>query len=960
MRSIGTLIILCLLLVPEIAGQFNEAYRADWLEGEMYFLFEEYNEALPYYRRCLQKAPKNDDINFKLGVCYLNDPFQKETSIEYLEKAVKNINLKYKENNIKETAAPMEALFYLGNAYRINNQLDKAIETYVKFREKADPDVFDHVLVDEQIRACNNAKDLQNRPIDYDIVNIGDRINSRFPDVNPVVSGDETRMVYTQEQAFYDALFYSEKVDGEWSYPRLLMPELGIDDDAYPTALSYDGTELLVYRSDNFIGDLYSTRLVDGFWTPLKKLNDNINTKYWESHACFTRTGDSLYFTSNRKGTLGGLDIYLSTRENGNWGNPANLGPNVNTIYNEETPFVTFDGKTLYFSSYGHYNMGGYDVFYSTRLDNGQWSKPINAGYPINTTDDDFFYQPVQNGVFAYLPRLMDDGFGRTDIYRLEIYSKTHPRKFQIRGLVNLPADALITKPITVTVIERYSRDTVAVTYADPESGAFTFEAPSGEYDLVIEGDEIEATSTSLFVPEDYLEKELEMKSAILLTLVRKLDELEPRILDKIKIRDTLIVVSVDDPIEIPMTLERNAELFVSVYQDTNLVRTDSFQVDRRRFTYTYVPLPGKTILKLKMVDSDGNLSFKNVVVIYTPEEIIGSRVLIDEDSVELDTDTTEVYAELDHFHQNLIENADGMLKEFLTGLDLKAEGIESEEELLEYLKEKAITEGYSSQDVYDLILTTIQYKYIEGYLDQLLHLTDNENIIAALTDTDLNEEKITSLQELYDALMDKSEQYGFTTDDLNQLFSQLSQRTELIHLLQNLTELAEGDLKTVLEQLDPDKEGIKNTIDLIQYLLENAEDYDYTRENAMSLLFNYLEKEDLAEIMKVMIGTASGELQELLINMNLDQLGIGSLSELYAYLLNQAKFHNFTEADVDALFINLLNVLERNELIRKVDPVDFKGDTGIRSGLIYYLLGAGLLLIIFFLLLRRRRNRES
>jgi len=359
MRSTLILFLFCLFLFPEMAGQFDEGYRADWLEGEMYFLFEEYNEALPYYKRCLQKAPNNDDINYKLGVCYLNDPFQKATSIEYLENAVDNVNPKYKENNIKETAAPLEALFYLGNAYRINNQMDRAIETYEWFMDLADPDVFDHDLVDEQIKACNNAKDLESRPIDYDIQNIGDRINTRFSDMNPVVSGDETKMVYIQKQPFMDALFYAEKVDGEWSYPRMLLPELGIDADAYPTALSYDGTELLVYRSDNYIGDIYSTKLVDGFLTPLDKLNDNINTKYWESHACFTRTGDSLYFSSNRKGTIGGLDIYLSKRDGNQWGKAQNLGPTINTIYNEETPFVTFDGKTLYFSSYGHYNMGG-------------------------------------------------------------------------------------------------------------------------------------------------------------------------------------------------------------------------------------------------------------------------------------------------------------------------------------------------------------------------------------------------------------------------------------------------------------------------------------------------------------------------------------------------------------------------------------------------------------------------
>ena len=960
MRRIPILVIVVLLLVPEIHGQFSEEYRADWLEAEMYYLFEEYNEALPYYRRCLQKAPYNDDLNFKLGVCFLNDPFQKATAIDYLEKAIKNIDPKYKENNIKELAAPLDALFFLGNAYRINNQLDKAIKTYEEFKRKADPEIYDHDLVDEQIRACNNAKDLESRPIDFDMENLGDRINTRFSDVDPVVSGDETKMVYIQKQAFYDALFYSEKIDGEWSYPRLLMPELGIDEDAYPTALSYDGNILLVYRSDNFIGDLYSSRLVDGKWAPLKKLNDNINTKYWESHACFTHSGDTLYFTSNRKGTTGGLDIYMSRKENGDWGKPVNLGPTINTIYNEETPFITTDGNTLYFSSYGHYNMGGYDVFYSTKLEDGEWSKPINAGYPINSTDDDYFYQPAQNGVYAYFSRLMDDGYGRADIYRLEVYTKTHPRKFQIRGLVSLPAETLITKPIIVTIIERYTRDTIAVTYANPESGIFTFEAPSGEYEIRVEGDEFETSTATLVVPRDYFEKELEMKSAILLSPIKEMEVIEPEILDKIRIKDTLIVVTANDPLEIPMTLERNADLFVSVYQDTNLIRIDSFEVDRRRFTYTFVPLPGKNILKIKMVDQDGNLSFKNVVVIYTPEEKARPEEIVVQDTTKAERDTSVTLTEMDILRQNLLQNADGKLKEILQNLDLAAEGITTEEELLEYLKEKAISEGYSTQEIYDLMLRTMQHSYMEGYTDQLVHLTDNENIIAAITDIDLVEDDITSLQDLYNVLLNRSEQYGFTSDELNHLFSQLSQRTEVMNLLKNLTSIADGDLKSVLEGIDLEKEGIETTVDLIRYLLEQADKHDYTREDVMSLLFNYLEQEDLTEIMKSLISRSDGALQEFLIGMNLDELGIKSLSDLYAYLLDQAKYHDFTEADVNALFIKLLNALENNDLVRQVEPVNYEGSTGNRSGLYFYLIGAGLLIIIFFLLLRRRKKREA
>ena len=149
------------------------------------------------------------------------------------------------------------------------------------------------------------------------------------------------------------------------------------------------------------------------------------------------KDGKTLYFTSNRAGGYGGLDIYKSERtRGGDWGPAMNLGPVINSKYNEDTPFITADGNTIYFSSMGHYNMGGYDIFYSTRLDNGQWSKPINAGYPLNTTHDDLFFTPVGDGAYAYYAKYnIDDTYGLMDIYKLEVFTDLHPRKFILNGI---------------------------------------------------------------------------------------------------------------------------------------------------------------------------------------------------------------------------------------------------------------------------------------------------------------------------------------------------------------------------------------------------------------------------------------------------------------------------------------------------------------------------------------------
>jgi len=1015
-----TLLLLLSFLAGNVLSQIAGDYREMFLEAESYFLFEEYIEALPYYEPIHKQYPDNDNINFKIGVCYLNHPYKKGESIKYLEKASQNINYKYKENSFKETRAPFEAFFYLGNAYRINEELDKAIETYEFFKSKADPELYDLELVDEQILACKNAKELQQRPVDFDIENLGDRINTRFSDVNPVISGDESKIVYIQKQPFYDAVAFCEKMEDGWSFPRILMEELAVDEDAYPTSLNYEGDEMILYRSDNFIGDLYTSRYVDGFWTPPVRMNDNINTKYWESHACFTRSGDTIYFTSNRKGTRGGLDIYYSIRgTDGEWGAPVNLGPTINTRYNEETPFITSDGKTLYFSSYGHYNMGGYDVFYSTKLDGGEWSIPVNAGYPINTTGDDLFFHPVRNGTYAYFPRLMDDGYGLMDIYLYQIYSETHPRKFQVTGILGITKIEKLASPVHIAVIEQHSRDTVTIVIADPETGEFTFEAPAGEYELLVKGEDIESTTMAFVIPEGYMEKELALKQAILLTQAKHL--LEITVQDDIKVKDTLILVDNGDTLKIDLTLERKAELFVDVHQKGQQVSRDSFPIEKRHFTYAYVPVPGDNLLNFKLIDKKGNHSYKDVHIIYTPKEVISevtesretepqprmeegledylnrltenangdlktllsgidlaalgiltadqlNKYLIEQSATEGFTEEEVnrllVITPLDEqedtemLRQDLAELSDGELQEVLMGLDLKNEGISSKEELILWLRDHVDEHNYTRQDIHDLVIKNMQSEYLSAYRQELLEISDNEELNKALKEADLSE--TGSLQELYDYLISKAETYGYTNRDVNELFAKLSQKEELNELHKNLTEIASGNLLKVLQELDTESEGISSPVELISYLLDQAEDYDYTEEDAMKLLLEYLEKEDLREIIKLLIGTSSGELLNLLLSLDTDQYNIRNLDDLYKYLVEQARYNDYTEEDVIRLFLNLLKILEHEPIVKELPMPDqdaAKEKAG--KGWIFFTL-TGIALIILVILFIRRRKPEK
>ncbi len=333
--------------------------------------------------------------------------------------------------------------------------------------------------------------------------NLGNAINGSNNEYNPVVSDKEDLIVFERSQAFYDAILYSTKVNGVWTDPQNMNELLKVDRDLFPTSISKDGKDLYLYSSADYDGIIYTSRFENGKWSPIVKLNDNINTKYWESHATISHDNKKLYFTSNRKGTYGGLDIYVSSRDStGDWGPAVNLGPTINTPYNEESPFLSQDDKTLFFSSRGHFNMGGYDIFYSTMLDNGQWSVPLNVGWPLNTTDDDVFFKPLNQGYEGYISKEIPGGYGKQDIYRVEIFSNDHPRKFFVRGMVKV-ADLInnMNDSVKVSAMNIKNPDQTIIVYSNPKTGQYEFQLPQGDYQITYQGDGGQTVVKNLDLP---------------------------------------------------------------------------------------------------------------------------------------------------------------------------------------------------------------------------------------------------------------------------------------------------------------------------------------------------------------------------------------------------------------------------------------------------------------------------
>jgi hypothetical protein len=729
-EMIKRLIVLTSLLIlitgHRLSAQAGLENRNTFYDAESWVLFEDFKEALPEYLQLLKSYPSNFNLKYRIGQCYLNTSGEKDKAIAYLEDAVKHINPDYKEGKFKEKGAPYDAYYYLANAYRINNQLDKAIETYNTFKKGLDPKVYDTAVVSLQIQSCYNAKDLMSMPLFIREKNLGVNINEGTADFNPVVSDDEKIMVFSRSEAFYDAILYSIKnSDGTWSAPINMNEIFKVDKDLYPTSISSDGKTLYLYSSADYDGIIYSSTFNNGTWGPLVKLNENINTKYWESHATISHDNKKLYFTSNRKGGFKGLDIYVAQRDStGDWGTAENLGPTINTPYNEDTPFLSKDDKTLFFSSRGHLNMGGYDIFYSTLLDNGQWSVPLNVGYPLNTTDDDVFFDPINAGYQGYIAKYESTGLGKQDIYKIEIFSDQHPRKFIVRGMVKV-ADLLsdFEDSVRISAMNFKNPNQTIVVYSNPKTGEYEFEIPQGNYELTFESPNSEKVRKNL-----NLEPKNPSDSFILPGMILPKTDF---VADLKVNKSANITVSDGDSILFPLKTEPESILTIEHWVGDSLVSSETYKISDSRFNYKMVPGKGDNKVSFKLTDKFNNTTSTDVFI-NRKKGVISQPVIRPEYTRIIAQKQALAFAEM------MKNRADNNLKAVISGADIKNQKFGKVDDLVSYIKDEAAKSSISAEDVdktalkvavMDNVLTQAAVNLLarntEGELKELLDKTD-------------------------------------------------------------------------------------------------------------------------------------------------------------------------------------------------------------------------------------------
>ena len=424
--------IICFCLFYHLPAISQSSTRNKFFEADYALQLNDYEKALKLFKQLLDRDPENALYNYRVGQCLLNLPDLKKTALPYLEVAVKSVSEDFKEGNFSETNAPTETYFLIAKACHLNEDLDNAILYYNKYLYYVN-DKSRIKNVNDQIIACGYAKSLINNPVSVNTEKLGAPINSESSEIYPVISDDESLLVYLEMKENSNIVFITRNEGGQWTKPVNINNSIGSLNDSYPSSISNDKTRIYFSVKNYFTSTICYSALENDRWTKMNKLKSPVNTKSWNSHAFESANGNELYFVSDRKGGYGGLDIYKSVMNSkGKWGNPENLGSTINTDLNEIMPIISPDEKTLYFCSEGHSSIGGYDVFLSVKNASKAWSEPANLGYPINTTDDNVYFRPLNDGIFAYSSLPREDNISNYDIYRLEIFSDENPQDKQL------------------------------------------------------------------------------------------------------------------------------------------------------------------------------------------------------------------------------------------------------------------------------------------------------------------------------------------------------------------------------------------------------------------------------------------------------------------------------------------------------------------------------------------------
>ncbi len=474
-------------------------------KGDKEFKKAHLAEALGYYLKALAIEPKDCYANFQAGAIY------------YLTDSARIKSVAYFENTIKYAPANedtiIDAYYYLGNCYILQKNYKQAILSFQQYLSHLVNDKTDRTIIKEvehNIEICQSAPTLVQRPPDsasyfirgsYQPVyvkNLGSLVNSPYPEYSQVTLNHDSTIVFTSRRPtsqngkkdymtgyFYEDIFTSHKdTSGQWSPPSLFSNQIHFSPrqlNLASVSLSPDGKTLFIYHK----GLIYQSTKNGSAWSEPVRIGKHVkHIKRFMPTVFQSYDGKRLFLVSDKKGGYGGRDIYVCTiNTDGTWSDPQNLGPDINTSFDEDAPFLLPDNKTLFFSSNGHKGLGGYDVFKSV-YENGKWSVPQNVGAPINSTADDIFftYDTVLKTGYLSSSRI-NEGYGDMDLYSFS-FTCDNVKNATLLGRIVRDTDKVISSA-SITLIDSAKQKTSTAT--SDEHGDYSLQLkPDTKYTLIV------------------------------------------------------------------------------------------------------------------------------------------------------------------------------------------------------------------------------------------------------------------------------------------------------------------------------------------------------------------------------------------------------------------------------------------------------------------------------------------
>ncbi len=510
-----------IIIVFIITGFFNYTsaqLTTVGLSADDFFEYEDYNRALAEYLKLYPDKKDDVKINLRIAFCYLQVNDDRSKAIPFLQ-------FVYSKGNYDK-----ELLLDMGLAYTYTYKFDEALKYFNDYRSKVSSKNYE--LVDHYIENCESAKVLIKNPGNVTFENLGKEINSKFRDYSPFVTPDEGTFYFTSRregnarkikswQGYFTADIYFSKVqNGQWIKAKNLGISVNTAEDEECVGITPDGKNMIIYIDNETVsGDLFISSVSKSkiFSKPVP-FHEPVNSKDFELEGCITQDGNLLFISSNRSGSIGDMDIYMLKKlPNGEWGFPINLGANVNTKYKEAFPIYDEQNHMLYFSSKGHTNMGGFDVFKSKYDQETQTFLPAeNMGYPINTPEDNMQFTLAGNKRDGYISAVRKDGFGDLDIYKV-IFNDVENRVSVIKGKISTDDTLYKNIDAMISLLDEKTNQKIDSKTVNPKTGKYIFAVEPGKYILQVTSSGFEEIKqpVTIFDKSDYvfeIEKNIQLQ----------------------------------------------------------------------------------------------------------------------------------------------------------------------------------------------------------------------------------------------------------------------------------------------------------------------------------------------------------------------------------------------------------------------------------------------------------------